>query len=76
MSECNFCKKYNMSEEDYRQAVRDGKISTTVLRHDELYSKFKNTLSISSGVEDAVIKLSISEGVNERTIYRAIAEFK
>lgn len=76
MSNCNFCRKYNMSEEDFKRAVRDGKISTTVMRHDELYTKFKNTLSNSAGVEDAVLKVSISEGVDSRTIYRAIAEFR
>lgn len=73
---CNFCKKYNMSEADFKRAVNDGKISTTVLRHDELYTQFKNMLSNSSGTEDAVIKLSVQEGVSTRTIYTAIAEFK
>ena len=73
---CNFCKKYNMSEEDYKRAIRDGKISPTVLRHDELYTKFKNTLSQSTGREDAILKLSIQEGISPRTIYYAISEFK
>lgn len=73
---CNFCKKYNMSEADFRRAVKDGRISTTVLRHDELYTKFKNALSNSSGTEEAVLKVSVQEGVDERTVYRAIAEFK
>ncbi len=73
---CNFCKKYNMSQDDFVRAVKDGKISTTVMRHDELYTKFKNVLSNSTGVEDAVIKLSVQEGVSTRTIYTAIAEFR
>lgn len=64
-----------MSESDFKRAVQDGKISTTVMRHDELYSKFKNALSNSSGTEDAVMKVSISEGVDRSTVYRAIREF-
>ena len=54
MSECNFCNKYNMSHEDFKRAVQDGKISATVLRHDEIYSNFKKMLSNSSGREDAI----------------------
>ena len=73
---CNFCKKYNMSESDFKRAVRDGRISTTVLRHDELYTKFKNALSQSTGREDAILKVSIQEGVSARTIYYAISEFE
>lgn len=76
MKDCNFCKKYNMSESDFLNAIRDGKISTTVLRHDEIYTTFKNTLSGSTGTEDAVIKTSIQEGVDVRTVYRVISEFK
>ena len=72
---CNFCRKYNMSETDFRNAVRDGKISVTVLRHEEVYNTFLTNLSNSSGVQDAVLKTSIQERLEERTVYRIIAEF-
>lgn len=71
-----FCKKYNLTDEQFKQLIRDGKISTTVYRHDQIYTSFKNTLSNSTGVEDAVMKVSIKENVDVRTVYRVIAEFK
>lgn len=73
---CNICKKYNIAEPDFRAMVKDGRISVTVLRHDEIYSTYLSNLSNSSGVQDAVLKTSISERVEERTIYRIIAEFR
>jgi hypothetical protein len=65
-----------MSYEDFKRAVQDGKISTTVMAHDELYTKFKNALSSSSSEADAVFKVHLSTGVSERTVYRAIEEFR
>lgn len=65
-----------MSQEDFLRAVRDGKISTTVLSHDELYSKYKAVLSASASMRDAIVKVSVQEGVSESTVYRAIMEFQ
>jgi len=76
MTECNFCQKYNMSLEDFKRAVRDGKISTTVMAHDELYTEFKKELNMTGVASKAIINLSIKKGISERTIYNIIAEFR
>lgn len=70
------CKKYNLSEDQFKNMVRDGWISTTVPHYDEIYESFKNNLSNSTGREDAIIKTSIAHNCDRSTVYRIIAKFE
>ena len=76
MTECNFCNKYNMSLEDFKRAVRDGKISTTVMRHDEIYTKFKQELASTGETSKAIVNISVNENLAIRTVYDIVAEFR
>lgn len=73
---CSVCKKYNLTEEQYKQMVRDGVISTTYPHYDAIYETFKTQMTCSAGTEDAVIKTSIQEKCSRETVYRVIAKFK
>tara|TARA_R110000868_G_scaffold378961_1_gene644611 strand:+ start:66 stop:296 length:231 start_codon:yes stop_codon:yes gene_type:complete len=75
MKDCHFCRKYNMTESDFLQAIKDGKISTTVLRHDEVYTSFRGNLTGTKGKYEAVMKTSVESGLDVRTIYRIIEEY-
>jgi hypothetical protein len=70
------CKKYNLSEDQLKNMVKDGWISISVPHFDEVYSTFKNNLSNSTGREDAVLKTSIQHNCDRTTVYRIIARFE
>ena len=59
------CKKYNLTQDQFKKMVQDGVISTTYPHYDEIYESFKLNLSNSTGTEDAVCLLYTSDAADE-----------
>lgn len=69
------CKKYQITEEQFKNMVQDGVISTTFPHYDEIYQTFQSYISNSSGREDAIFKTCEAHKVSRTTVYRIIAHF-
>lgn len=66
--------KYNIPESTIKQMIRDGVISCTWAKYEEVYACYKSlSCSNSDGV---VIQVSEKTGVPVRTVYHIIKSFK
>ena len=70
------CRKYNLSEEDYKRMLNDGILTTTVARYNEIYECFKKNKSITGSTEDAVIYTSEEKNTCRSNVYKIVAMFK
>ena len=72
---CEFCKKWGITETSYKEMVRSGVISTTFPAHEEIYVYYKQCLSKSSSIMEAIERVCEDKRISQRTVYNAIKQF-
>lgn len=70
------CRRYNLSEEDYKRMLNDGMLTTTVARYNEIYECFQKNKNLTGSTEDAVIYTAEEKNTCRSTVYKVVAIFK
>jgi len=70
------CKKYGITEEQYKNLLSNGWISTTIARYEEIYHTFRANLSSTGDKVEAINITSDQLGCERSTVYRAIKRFE
>ena len=65
--------KYNIPESTIKQMIRDGVISCTWAKYEEVYACYK---SLSGKVDSVVVEVSDRTNVPIRTVYYILKQFK
>ena len=66
--------KYNIPEETVKKMIRDGVISCTWAKYEEVYACYKSLSA--SNIEGVVLEVAEKTGVPRTTVYRIIKTFQ
>lgn len=70
------CKKFDLTEQQYKNLLEKGWISTTIARYEEIYHTFKANLTSSGDKVTAINATADQLNCERSTVYRALKRFE